>query len=557
IKDSALSDELSSEYAVLYDTANDIILYKKNADAKCYPASTTKLLTAIVANKILDNIEKAATDTNIDGIFMDLTTISAGTASIQEIRNALIKYKESGKFLIAHADYYTQGTYYLASVADSIYLTPTGELAWLGLRAEPMFFKRALDKLGIDVQIIRAGEYKSAAEMFMYEGLSKENREQISDYTSSIWETLVNDIAVSRKLDGTELNKLADNMTITNAEAALEYKMVDGLKYFDEILAGLKTLTSTDQKKDLKAISMKKYTKVPKTRDAKKGLAKDKIAVIYAGGSIVTGEGSLDNMGSDRIAKVIREARRDSSIKAIVLRVNSGGGSALASEIIWREVKLASETKPLVASVGDVAASGGYYIIAPARKIIASENSITGSIGVFGMLPNIKDFMNDKLGITTDVVKTNTHSDLGSLFRPLDNDELAVIQNEVMNTYKTFIGRVADGRKLSVEQVDKIGRGHVYTASDAKDIGLIDDFGGLKKAIEIAAVEANLGDYRTVEYPKQEAPLEAFIRQMTEEARIQMIYKDLGVDYKYYKQLQTVKSLSGIQALMPYEIDLF
>lgn len=508
-------------------------------------------------NKILDNIEKASIDPNIDGIFMDLTTISAGTASIQEIRNALIKYKESGKFLIAHADYYTQGTYYLASVADSIYLTPTGELAWLGLSAEPMFFKKALDKLGIDVQIIRAGEYKSAAEMFMYEGLSKENREQISDYTSSIWETLVNDIAVSRKMDAAELNKLADNMTITNAEAALEYKMVDGLKYFDEILNGLKTLTSTDQKKDIKAISMKKYSKVPKIRDTKKGLIKDKIAVIYTSGSIVTGEGSLDNMGSDRIAKVIREARRDSSIKAIVLRVNSGGGSALASEIIWREVKLASETKPLIASIGDVAASGGYYIVAPARKIIASENSITGSIGVFGMLPNIKDFMSDKLGITTDVVKTNSHSDLGSLFRPLDEDEHAVIQREVMNTYKIFIGRVADGRKLSVEQVDKIARGHVYTASDAKEIGLIDDFGGLKKAIEIAASEANLTEFRTVEYPKQEAPLDVFIRQMTEEARIKMIYRDLGVDYKYYKQLQTVKSLSGIQALMPYEIDLF
>ncbi len=350
---------------------------------------------------------------------------------------------------------------------------------------------------------------------------------------------------------------MADEMLITNADAALQYKLVDGLLYYDEILAELKTRTSTDQKKDLKAITLKKYTKAPKIRTEKKGLAKNKIAVIYAAGSIVTGDGTNDNIGSDRIARVIREARRDSSIKAIVLRVNSGGGSALASEIIWREVKLASETKPLIASFGDVAASGGYYIAAPARKIIASPNTITGSIGVFGILPNIKDFMNDKLGITTDVVNTNAHSDVGSLFRPLDSEEFAMIQKEVLNTYKIFTGRVADGRKLSIEQVDKIGRGHVYTAIDAKEIGLVDDFGGLDKAIEIAAAEANITDYRTVEYPKLEAPFDAFVKQLTEDARIKIMYKEMGVEYKYYKQLQAVKSMQGIQAIMPFEVDVF
>jgi protease-4 len=508
-------------------------------------------------NKILENIQKASVDENIDGIYMNLTTISSGIASVEEIRNALIKFKESGKFLIAHADYFTQKTYYLASVADSVYLTPTGELAWLGLSAEPLFFKRALDKLGIEAQIIRAGEYKSAAEMFMYESLSKENKEQIKAYTSSIWGTLVNNIASSRSIESSELNRFADEMLISNSEAALQYKLVDGLKYFDEILADLKTLTSTDQKKDLKAVTLKKYTKSPKKRTEKKGLAKDKIAVIYAGGNIVTGDGSDESMGSDRFAKVIREARRDSSIKAIVLRVNSGGGSALASEIIWREVKLASETKPLIASLGDVAASGGYYIVAPARKIIASPNTITGSIGVIGILPNVKDFMNDKLGITTDVVNTNAHSDVGSFFRPLDSDEMAMIQKEVMNTYKLFTGRVADGRKLSIEQVDKIGRGHVYTAIDAKEIGLVDDFGGLNKAIEIAAAEANLTDYRTVEYPKVEAPFDAFVKQLTEDVRVKIIHKEMGLEYKYYKQLQAVKSMQGIQAIMPFEIELF
>jgi protease IV len=508
-------------------------------------------------NAITKNLEKAAGDSNIDGIFMDLTTLSAGMASIEEIRNALLKFKESGKFIIAHADYYTQGTYYLASVADSIYLTPTGEVMWLGLSARPLFFKRALDKLGVEAQIIRAGEYKSAAEPFIYDKLSKENREQITAYTSSVWGNLVKNISASRNLDPAQLNRLADDMLVSNAEAALQYKFVDGLKYFDEIISDLKIKTSTKEKDDLKSVTLKKYTKVPKIRTDKKGLAKNKIAVIYAGGTIVTGEGAEGSMGSDALARTIREVRRDSTIKAIVFRVNSGGGSALASEIIWREVKLASETKPLIASLSDVAASGGYYIVSPARKIIAMNTTITGSIGVIGMLPNIKELMNDKLGITTDAVNTNAHSDMGTMMRPLEPSEMAVIQKEVMNTYKTFISRVADGRKLSVEQVDKIGRGHVYTALDAKEIGLVDDFGGLGKAVEVAAAEANITDYRIVEYPKLEAPLDLLFKQLEDDVRVSVIRTELGPEYKYYKQFQALKSMEGIQAIMPFELRLY
>ncbi|MCB8994167.1 MAG: signal peptide peptidase SppA [Bacteroidales bacterium] len=508
-------------------------------------------------NVILDNIDKASKDGNIDGIFMDLTTMSAGVASVEEIRNALIKFKESGKFIIAHADYYTRGTYYLASVADSIYLTPTGELPWIGLSSQSLFFKRALDKLGIDAQIIRAGEYKAAAEPFMYENLSKENREQITAYTSSIWNVMVRNVAASRSIDPKELNTLADQMTISNAKAALEYKMVDGLKYFDEVLADLKKLTSTDENRDIKTISLKKYTKVPRKEGEVNYLAKNKIAIIYAGGNIVTGEGSIGNMGADKIARTLREARRDTTIKAIVFRVNSGGGSALASEIIWREVKLASETKPLIASLGDVAASGGYYIVAPSAKIIASPNTITGSIGVIGILPNFKDFMNNKLGITSEAVNTNSHSDLGSMMRPLTKEEEALIQKEVLNTYHLFVNRVAQGRKLSDEQVDKIGRGHVYTAEDAKLIGLVDDFGGLEKSVKIAAEEANVTDYRIVEYPRLESPFDTFVKQFTNDVRIKIINKELGTDYKYYKQLEAIKSMQGIQAIMPFDIELF
>jgi len=504
-------------------------------------------------NAILDNLKKAAEDDNISGIFINAAVIPAGISTIGEIREGLLKFKESGKFIIAHADMYTQTAYYLASVADKVYLTPEGAMNWLGIGSEVMFFKRAMDKLGIDMQVIKEGEYKGAPEMFMYEKLSDDNRSQIKAYTGSIWDHLVKEIAGSRNLSVDSLNYLADNLLVTNGDAALQYKLIDGLKYYDEVLNELKDLTETPEKDDLKAVSMKKYIKVPAVRKTK-GLQKDKIAVVYASGSIVTGDNEGDMISSDIFGKAIRKARRDSTVKAIVLRVNSGGGSALASEVILREVKLASDVKPVIASMGDVAASGGYYILAAADKVVASPTTITGSIGVFGMIPNGRKFMNDKLGITSDVVKTNKHSDFGSFFRPLDPNEAAVLRNEIGKIYKTFLTHVAEGRGMTTDEVDKIARGHVYSGDDARKIDLIDEFGGLTRAIELAASEAGIESYRIVNYPEAKDPFEMIMKQLSGDVKAKILKSELGEDYRYYKQINELKYFTGVQARMPFEI---
>ncbi|MGC9374464.1 MAG: signal peptide peptidase SppA [Bacteroidales bacterium] len=505
-------------------------------------------------NDILANIKKAKEDENIDGIYLDFTLIPAGMATIEEIRSALIDFKASGKFIISFADTYTQSTYYLASIADKVYLNPEGLISWTGMRSEIMFFKEALEKIGIEAQIIRHGKFKSAVEPFMYKQMSPENREQIMTYMGSIWDHMLTRISESRNIPVEKLNTLADNLTLNSADAALEHGFVDGLKYKDEILAELKELTEKKEKDEIKSVTLAKYTKVPKKR---KSLEKDKIAVVYASGSVIMGEGAEGNIGSDRISKAIREARKDSTIKAIVFRVNSGGGSALASEVIWREVKLAQQVKPVIASLGDVAASGGYYIVAPAEKIIANPNTITGSIGVFGMIPNGKKLLNDKLGIYVDVAKTNPHADIYSFSRPLSAKEKETIQLNIEEIYETFITHVAEGRGMTKEEIDEIGQGRVWSGANAIEIGLIDEFGGLEKAIEIAAQSANLEKYRVVELPKLKDPFQQFLENIQENVKASILKDELGNEYKYYQRLQDIKNMQGIQARIPYDIELY
>ncbi len=505
-------------------------------------------------NEILANIKKAKEDANIDGIYLDFTMIPAGMATIEEIRSALIDFKASGKFILSYADTYTQSTYYLASIADKVYLNPEGLLSWTGMRSEIMFFKEALEKIGIEAQIIRHGKFKSAVEPFMYNQMSPENREQIMTYMGSIWNHMLTRISESRNISIEQLNELADNLTLNNADAALEYGFVDGLKYKDEILAELKELTKKKESEKIKNVTLAKYTKVPKKR---KSLEKDKIAVVYASGSVIMGEGAEGTIGSDRISKAIREARKDSSIKAIVFRVNSGGGSALASEVIWREVKLAQQVKPVIASLGDVAASGGYYIVAPAEKIVANPNTITGSIGVFGMIPNGKKLLNDKLGIHVDVAKTNKHADIYSFSRPLSAKEKETIQLNIEGVYETFITHVAEGRGMTKEEIDEIGQGRVWSGANAIEIGLIDEFGGLEKAIEIAAQTANLEKYRVIDYPKLKDPFQKLLEDLQGNVKASILKKELGNEYKYYQRLQDLKNMQGIQARIPYDIELY
>ena len=503
---------------------------------------------------ILNNIKKAKTDPNVKGIYLNLTTIKAGIASIEEIRNALIDFKKSEKFIISYSDAYSQTNYYLSSVADKVYMNPEGILMFLGMRSELMFFKEALQKLGIEPQIIRHGKFKSAIEPLIYNKMSKANREQIETYMNSIWDHILKGISTEREISVEKLNDLANNLTLKNSKSAIDNGLVDGLKYKDEVLAELAELTNNEKIEKIESVSLTKYTKVPNT---KRKFNKNKIAVVYANGSVIMGEGEEGSIGSDRISRAIRKARLDSTIKAIVFRVNSGGGSALASEVIWREVKLAQEVKPVIASLGDVAASGGYYIVAPAQKIVASPNTITGSIGVFGVLFNGQKLLNNKLGVHVDVVKTNTFADIGSFARKLTAQEREVIQYSIENTYDTFISHVAEGRNMTKEDIDKIGQGRVWSGENALEIGLIDQFGGLQDAINIAAETANLESYRIVNLPKIEDPFEKLIKDLSGNVKASIIKKELGNEYKYYNSIQKLRNLQGVQTRIPYEIEIY
>lgn len=506
-------------------------------------------------NDILDNIEKAKSDENIKGIYIDLQSVPAGIATIEEIRNKLIEFKETKKFIVAYSEIYTQGAYYLASVADEVWLNPEGLIEFKGLGAELMFFKGLLEKVEVEPQVIRYGKFKSAIEPFILDKMSEANREQTMKYMGSIWNHLVKGIADSRGLTAEQLNKIANEALVQNAKDAVEQKLADKLYYKDQVLDDLKDRVGVEDVKKMKLVSMVKYTDAPKPKSKEdKGLAKDKIAIIYASGSIEGGEGDNQTIGSDRISKAIRKARLDDKVKAIVLRVNSPGGSALASDVIWREVILAKAVKPVVASMGDVAASGGYYISCAADTIVASPNTITGSIGVFGLLLNMKSLLNNKFGITIDTVKTNRYADLGSAFRPLTQAERDIIQNSVNEIYHSFIGKVGEGRGMTTAQVDSIGQGRVWSGVDAKAIGLVDVLGGMEDAVEIAAKMAKLDHYRVAEYPEQKDPFESFVQELKGEGEDVLIKKQLGENYRYYKTLEDIRKMEGIQARMPFDL---
>ncbi len=505
-------------------------------------------------NDILENIEKAKTDPDIKGIYMDMSSVPAGIATIEEIRNALIDFKTSGKFILSYSEGYGQGAYYLASVADKIYLNPQGNLDWKGISAQIMFFKGALEKLEISAQIFRHGKFKSAIEPFDLEKMSTANRLQTLTYIDAIWNHLLEGISKSRSVSIEELNSLADNMSIRKPEDAVRFKLVDGLKYKDEIIDELKEKLGLKKKNKINYVDLDEYIHAPKTE---KGAGKEKIAIIYAVGTIESGEGDEESIGSERISKAIREARMDSNIKAIVLRVNSPGGSALASDVIWREAFLAEKAKPFIVSMGDVAASGGYYISCAADIIVAQPNTITGSIGVFGILPNAQKFFNNKLGITIDTANTNKHAGMGSPFRPVSAEEGQVIQQSVEDVYDVFTSKVADGRKKTKGEIDSIGQGRVWSGTDAKKIGLVDELGGIKEAIHIAAKKAKLEKYKIVELPKQKDFWEQLVKDFSEDTETKMLKKELGVNYEYYRHFMEINNAKGVQARMPYDMLIY
>jgi len=506
-------------------------------------------------NDILDNLKKAKKDDNIAGIYLDLSEIPTGISTLSEIREALLDFKTSGKFIWAYSEVYSQKSYYLATVADKIFLNPQGSLLFKGLASEVVFLKGTLEKLDIKMQVIRHGKFKAATEPLFLDKMSPENRKQITEYINGVWNEILTGISETRKIGIPELNRIADSLKIQTAANALKYKFVDQLIYKDELISEFKKKLNIGEKKNVEYVNMTSYTTVAEKK--KPGLAGDKIAVIYASGAIGGGEGDDQSIGSEKISKAIRKAREDDKIKAIVFRINSGGGSALASDVIWREIDLARKVKPVVASFGDVAASGGYYIACAATKIVASPTTLTGSIGVFGLIPNMEGLFSKKLGITFDWAMTNKNGDYIPVTKPLTPYQAMLIQREVDNIYDVFTGKVAEGRRLSKVRVDSIGQGRIWSGIDAKSIGLIDEFGGLTRSIALAAELAKTKNYRLISLPEQKEWFEELIDQFTGNDPSARLKAALGDDYHYYQYLKEIREMKGVQTRMVTEINIY
>ncbi len=506
-------------------------------------------------NEILRNIRKASADDKIKGILIENGLLSSGWATTGEIREALLEFRDSGKFVISYTDYLlTQQCYYLATAADRIYVNPDAMVEFKGLSSEVIFYKNALEKLGIDVQVTRHGKFKGAVEPFILDKLSEENKEQIKDYTGSIWNHILEEISEARRIPAEKLSLLADNLAGNIAASAWDNNMVDGLLYRDQLIDTLKSLAGVEQDKDLILVTMTKYVKVPDP--ASVFSTKNRISVIYAEGNIVMDKGNETNIGGKHYAEVIRKERLDTTVKAIVLRVNSPGGNAIASDEIWREITLAKKDKPVVISMGNYAASGGYYISCPASKIYANPETISGSIGVFGLLPNAGKLMEKKLGLNTETVNTNRNSDFPSVFRPMNTYEKEVMQLSIEKTYSEFVDKVATGRDMTFTEVDNIGQGRVWSGTGAMKTGLIDEMGGLRAAIKGAAGLAGIDKYKIKELPEPEDPYTRLLAQLSGDVRMGILKKEIGESLVYYKRIMELKELSGIQARLPYFIEI-
>jgi protease-4 len=510
-------------------------------------------------NQILNVIQKAKADHNIKGIYLELSEIDAGYATAEEIRNALIDFKSSGKFVYAYSDAISQKAYYLASVADSLMLNPVGMFDFRGLNAEHVFFKKALDKFGVEMQVVRGkdNKFKSAVEPYMYDKMSPANKEQTTLYLATIWNHLLKGISESRKIAVDTLNEYANSvMTFQTAEAAHKAHFFDRLKYRDQVLTDLRSLAGLKVNAEIPIVTVAEYDKIPAEPKAKT-LVRERIAVVYAEGEIDTGSSSSPHdINSKEVSQGIREARIDTTVKAIVLRVNSPGGSAFGSEVIWREVKLAQEVKPVIVSMGDYAASGGYYIAAPATYILANPTTITGSIGVFGTIPNAGELLNNKIGITFDNVMTNEHSDMPSITRKMTPFEASLMQNYVEHTYNIFIAHVAEGRKLTTTGVDSIGQGRVWSGVNAKGNQLIDGFGGIKEALKLAAEKAGITEYRIKELPKQKDPFAELFKNFSVKMQNKIVESVMGTSYGYWKELSREASSRGIYTRMPFNVEI-
>lgn len=516
---------------------------------------STNVGKRIGINDVIKNIKKAAEDKNISGIYIKLDEMNAGGyAVIEPIRNALLEFKESNKFIIAHGNYISQLSYYLGTVADSIFLTPSGQLEFKGLSAELTFFKKTLEKLDIEAQIIRAGKFKSAVEPFILEEMSNESRSQMKSFINSVNDYLLTRISESRGLNIKKLKQLEDNLSIQSPNDGKNEALIDGLKYEVEVNELLKTLSGRSLNQELKKISLKKYSKV---EGEDLSYSSNRIAVVYAVGEINFSKGDESSIGKENIINAIRKAGKNDNIKAIVMRVNSPGGSSLISDLIWKEIELAKKQKPFVVSFSSYAASGGYYISCGADKIIAEPTTLTGSIGAFSIIPNSQKFFDNKLGITFDKVTTGKYSDFISGIRQLSPFERKILENQVDSVYNRFVGDVAIGRKMKISEVNDISQGHIWSGLQALEIGLVDEIGGLDYAIEIAAELSEIENYRVVEYPSIRDAYEVFFESLFDESSISTFSPELGSVMSHYSKCLNLLKSSEVLTRLPFEVSVF
>ena len=518
----------------------------------------TNLLTGkesdISLKDLLKSIHHAKEQESVKGIYLDMGVFSGGTASLDAIRRALMDFKESGKFIVAYADSYTQGGYYLASVAGKIYLNPQGILGLTGLSSQTMFYKGLLQKIGVEMMVFKVGTYKGAVEPFIADKLSDANREQITSYQNSIWGNITKGIAKSRNITVEDVNRFADEGAFfASPEKAVEYKLIDELKYRSEVEKYL--IEQSGQTGDkLKTVGLSNMKNIKKTERK----YRNKIAIVYAEGEIMQQIISSPYSGnypciSEKINDDLKKLADNEDVKAVVLRINTPGGSAYTSEQIWKQVYELKKKKPVVVSMGSVAASGGYYIASGASKIIAEPNTLTGSIGIFGMFPNTAGLFN-KLALTTDMVKTNRYADFGDPSRPMTDDEKALIQGYIERGYDTFLTRCAEGRGVSKADIDSIGQGRVWTGEQALKIGLVDELGGIERAVELAGELAEIYNYNIMEVSTDHDFLKELLEKQIEVVKQSVVKDMLGDEYEHFRTLQKVKATYGIQARIPYDL---
>lgn len=510
---------------------------------------TTK---TIGMNDILANIKKAGSDPNIKGIYLNLSSVQTSLGNVEEIRNQLINFKKSGKFIFAYSETYTQSAYYLATVADKIFLNPSGSIDFKGLMSQIMFMKGLLEKVDVEAQIVRGpnNRFKSAVEPYMLDKMSEANREQTEKLLSSVWNQMLKNISQARNISIEDLTRIADNLEANDINNTLTLGLIDELAYKDQVIDAIHSELALAKTNDVETINIEKYTKV---KVGSTNLSQNKLAVIYAVGEIASGKSTETSIGSESLSKTIRKARLDNKIKAVVLRVNSPGGSAMASEVIRREVELTAQAKPVIISMGNVAASGGYWISTSGNYIFADPTTITGSIGMFGMIPNFQKLFNNKLGITFDKAKTNANADFIGVMEPLSEFQYKKLQDNVVKIYDDFTSLVSKTRGLRQSFVDSIGQGRVWSGVDAIELGLVDELGGLEQAVAYAIDQAKLSEYRIVELPEQKEPFQMLLDATDNNGEIHSVLKkEMGTYYSYYEYINQLSKMEGVQARLPF-----